>query len=92
VYNLCSERNYDPALFDGRVEYYPFDDHNAPPLQMIYDCCESVQQWLDAASGNVAVIHCKVGLKRTRRERGSHASCEGRQGSHRRHDLLLDAV
>jgi phosphatidylinositol-3,4,5-trisphosphate 3-phosphatase and dual-specificity protein phosphatase PTEN len=66
VYNLCSERNYDPALFDGRVEYYPFDDHNAPPLQMIYDCCESVQQWLDAASGNVAVIHCKVGLDRGR--------------------------
>jgi hypothetical protein len=88
VYNLCSERNYDPVLFDGRVEYFPFDDHNAPymsqqstkqdsqtlfffffffkrPLQMIYDCCESMQAWLDSGEGHVAVIHCKAGKGRT---------------------------
>jgi hypothetical protein len=60
VYNLCSERNYDPSLFNGRVEYFPFDDHNAPPFQMIFDLCENVSMWLDANELNVAVLHCKV--------------------------------
>jgi len=25
VYNLCSEKTYDPSVFDGRVERFPFD-------------------------------------------------------------------
>ena len=28
VYNLCSERVYDPRHFDGRVGVFPIDDHN----------------------------------------------------------------
>ena len=27
VYNLCSERTYNPAKFHHRVEFFPFDDH-----------------------------------------------------------------
>ncbi len=25
VYNLCSEKTYEPSAFDGRVERFPFD-------------------------------------------------------------------
>ena len=33
VYNLCCEkdRQYDIGKFDGKVECYPFQDHQVPP-------------------------------------------------------------
>jgi len=36
VYNLCSERQYDPDSFSGDVVRYPFDDHNPCPFSMFY--------------------------------------------------------
>ncbi len=65
VYNLCSERLYDPQLFDNRVQVYPFPDHNAPQLKTLYDCCESVAHFLESSPHNVVAIHCKAGKGRT---------------------------
>ena len=65
VYNLCSERSYDPAKFGKRVMAFPFDDHNPPPLRMIPDFCRSVQDFLEESSENVVAIHCKAGKGRT---------------------------
>jgi len=68
VYNLCSERTYDAACkarFHGRVESFPFDDHNPPPFEMIRAFCIDASNWLHAAPQNVVAVHCKAGKGRT---------------------------
>lgn len=67
VYNLCAEkdRQYDAALFYGRVSCFPFFDHQACPLQMIFDLCRDVETYLAEDPQNVVVIHCKAGKGRT---------------------------
>jgi len=65
VYNLCSERAYESTYFGGRVERFPFDDHNAPPFEIMTPFCRSADEWLSAHQDNVIVVHCKAGKGRT---------------------------
>eukprot|EP01117_Protostelium_nocturnum_P006274 TRINITY_DN2264_c0_g1_i1.p1 TRINITY_DN2264_c0_g1~~TRINITY_DN2264_c0_g1_i1.p1 ORF type:complete len:659 (-),score=180.26 TRINITY_DN2264_c0_g1_i1:185-2161(-) len=65
IYNLCSERSYDIERFYSRVECFPFDDHNAPPFDLIHRFCENAKQWIDADPENIIVVHCKAGKGRT---------------------------
>lgn len=66
VYNFCCEygRSYEPEVYEGRVERYPFKDHNTPPLETMIAFANSAKRWLDADPENVVSMHCKAGKGR----------------------------
>eukprot|EP00466_Bigelowiella_natans_P002990 jgi/Bigna1/57410/fgenesh1_pm.13_\ len=64
VYNLCSERAYDPDRFPI-VKRFPFDDHNPCPFDVLVSMCRDVKAYLKKDPKNVAAIHCKAGKGRT---------------------------
>ena len=43
---------------------FPFDDHNAPPYELIEPFCDDIDAWLTKNPENVAVVHCKAGKVR----------------------------
>uniref|UniRef100_A0A3Q2V926 Transmembrane phosphatase with tensin homology n=1 Tax=Haplochromis burtoni TaxID=8153 RepID=A0A3Q2V926_HAPBU len=65
VYNLCSEKGYDPQFFHYRVERVFIDDHNVPSLEDMLKYTASVREWMSADPQNIIAIHCKGGKGRT---------------------------
>uniref|UniRef100_A0A665TVP5 Phosphatidylinositol 3,4,5-trisphosphate 3-phosphatase TPTE2-like n=1 Tax=Echeneis naucrates TaxID=173247 RepID=A0A665TVP5_ECHNA len=65
VYNLCSEKGYDPQYFHYRVERVFIDDHNVPSLEDMLKYTASVRDWMSADPKNIIAIHCKGGKGRT---------------------------
>ena len=66
MFNFCCEagRGYPPSVFEGRVERYPFKDHNTPPLETMVEFANSAKLWLDQDPKNVCSMHCKAGKGR----------------------------
>ncbi|XP_069859192.1 phosphatidylinositol 3,4,5-trisphosphate 3-phosphatase TPTE2-like [Dipodomys merriami] len=65
VYNLCSERSYDPKYFHHRMHRIMIDDHNVPSLEEMILFSKEVIAWLSKDPQNIIVIHCKGGKGRT---------------------------
>ena len=55
VYNLCCERSYPPVSFE-KSAWYPFMDHNPPPMLLLFDCVGDIVRYTDASSRHVAAI------------------------------------
>jgi phosphatidylinositol-3,4,5-trisphosphate 3-phosphatase/dual-specificity protein phosphatase PTEN len=64
VYNLCEEKTYSKDLF-YKQGYFPFKDHEAPPLNLIRPFCDDAKNFLDEDENNVIAVHCKAGKGRT---------------------------
>ena len=66
VYNLCTERAYNPELFNDKVSHmFKFQDHNPPPFFMMHEFCKDAAKFLSKNQTNVVAIHCKAGKGRT---------------------------
>lgn len=70
VYNLCEEKKYPEDTF-YRQGYFPFKDHEAPPINLILPFCMDAKTFLDQNPEHVVAIHCKAGKGRT----GTFISC-----------------
>jgi phosphatidylinositol-3,4,5-trisphosphate 3-phosphatase/dual-specificity protein phosphatase PTEN len=64
VFNLCLEKTYSIDNFYSQ-SYFPWEDHEAPPLETTMEFCDNIEEWLKASESNVAAIHCKAGKGRT---------------------------
>ncbi|KAJ6247133.1 phosphatase with homology to tensin [Anaeramoeba flamelloides] len=65
IYNLCSEKDYDPDNFYGRVQKFPFEDHNPPPIELMMTFCKHAGKWLSQGEDYLVVVHCKAGKGRS---------------------------
>lgn len=67
IYNFCPRREneYEASYFHNQVRRFPFPDHHAPPLSMIPLFVHNISYFLESATDNVAVIHCKAGKGRS---------------------------
>eukprot|EP01004_Peranema_trichophorum_P002068 NODE_1281_length_2032_cov_122.313777_g1086_i0.p1 GENE.NODE_1281_length_2032_cov_122.313777_g1086_i0~~NODE_1281_length_2032_cov_122.313777_g1086_i0.p1 ORF type:complete len:593 (-),score=46.34 NODE_1281_length_2032_cov_122.313777_g1086_i0:169-1947(-) len=65
IYNLSSEKAYDPAFFRYRVRRFMLERYHPCDLLMILDFCLDVRDWLEGEEDNVAAIHCKSGKGRS---------------------------
>eukprot|EP01090_Pellita_catalonica_P020851 TRINITY_DN7643_c0_g1_i1.p2 TRINITY_DN7643_c0_g1~~TRINITY_DN7643_c0_g1_i1.p2 ORF type:complete len:376 (-),score=46.10 TRINITY_DN7643_c0_g1_i1:1290-2417(-) len=65
VWNV-SERSYDYSLFGkANVREFPFPDHHAPALTLLFRIIISIDDWLMEDPENVAIVHCLAGKGRT---------------------------
>jgi hypothetical protein len=64
IWNI-SEESYDYGKFDGQVMQHQCPGYPAPPLGMLFSICRSMENWLNADSENIAVVHCWTGKGRT---------------------------
>jgi len=64
IYNLCEEKRYPENTF-YQQGYYPFPDHEAPPLPCLMPFCQDAKKFLEEDENNVVAIHCKAGKGRT---------------------------
>ena len=64
VYNLGGEKTYPKDTF-YQQSYYPFVDHEAPPLNLLLPFCQDATSFLEENEKHVVAIHCKAGKGRT---------------------------
>lgn len=65
IFNLCAERTYDPAYFDGRVVHIKVEDHNPPFFEQLVQFINRAEQYMIESPQNVIALHCKGGKGRT---------------------------
>lgn len=64
IFNLSGIK-YDYDKFGGSVKEYPWENHNPPPIELLFEACNEIHKWLDLHENNVVAINCLAGKGRT---------------------------
>jgi hypothetical protein len=48
-----------------KIQEFAWEDHHSPPIDMLFDVCNKVDDFLRDQINNVAIIHCQAGKGRT---------------------------
>ena len=64
IYNL-SNRKYNPERFRGSYRFYEWEDHHSPPIEMLFEICKDMYEFMEENKKNVVVVHCNAGKGRT---------------------------
>jgi len=64
VYNL-SNRPYNSNRFSGSYRFYEWEDHHSPPMEMLFEICKDMYEYILENDRNVVVVHCNAGKGRT---------------------------
>lgn len=59
------EYDHEGAGVAGKVNHFPWPDHESPRFQQLIDIIESIDIFLKHDNENVALIHCKLGKGRS---------------------------
>jgi protein-tyrosine phosphatase len=71
IWNFRAEDSgYSEDDVRGRMNHFPWPDHQPPPFGMVPKIIESMRRWLNAQAeeyerGKVAVLHCRAGKGRS---------------------------
>lgn len=69
IWNLRLEDDggYDVSslVLADSLSYVPWPDHQSPPFELLQSIVRSIGEYIRRDSGNVAVIHCKLGKGRS---------------------------
>ena len=56
IYNL-SNRTYDYKKFNGVVKSYNWVDHHAPAIELLFEICQDMYEYLSMSQKRVVVVH-----------------------------------
>lgn len=66
IWNFQAEpTGYGDHEVFGKVDHFPFPDHNPPPFEMLPQIVCSIESHLVQNKNNVAILHCKAGKGRS---------------------------
>lgn len=64
VYNL-SNRGYNFSKFNADVKSYRWEDHHSPNIDLLFEICHDMYNYLIQNPERVIVVHCNAGKGRT---------------------------
>eukprot|EP01130_Rhizamoeba_saxonica_P011481 TRINITY_DN4769_c0_g1_i3.p1 TRINITY_DN4769_c0_g1~~TRINITY_DN4769_c0_g1_i3.p1 ORF type:complete len:428 (+),score=81.50 TRINITY_DN4769_c0_g1_i3:631-1914(+) len=65
IFNVNDVEDYDYARFNNNVQYFGWEDHHSPPLDVLVNVVDALEQFLLEDPLNTAAVHCRAGKART---------------------------